>query len=76
MSIDERAQIYNQMNLMDKEWFFQIIMDKDVMVFDAKTSTLHDGCEYNSTMYGICINGTQIQLTIPVIPRRNSDERN
>jgi|TARA_R110000822_G_scaffold55641_1_gene141232 hypothetical protein len=76
MNLDERVRIYNQMNLVDKEWFFQTLMDNDLMVFDAKTSTLHDGCKYNSTMYGIAINGTKIQLIIPVVPRRNSDERN
>jgi|TARA_R110000803_G_scaffold35193_1_gene76322 hypothetical protein len=57
MNTEDRVEIYNELTLLDKQWLFDIILARDVLVFHTESGDLNDGSQYSTG-----INGTQIQL--------------
>ena len=61
MTGQERLENYNSLNLFDKQWLLNVMLDRDVVVWFPREKTLEEGEQYDAT-----INGTQLQLNINV----------
>lgn len=60
MNMEDRVEMYNELTLFDKQWFFDIILSRDVVIFNPVAeggAETQDGSDYDT-----CLNGTQIQF--------------
>jgi hypothetical protein len=57
---DDMFELYKNLNLHQKALLFEILLFEDVSIFNYEHSSLNEACKVGH----VCINGTQIQLTV------------
>ena len=57
---DDMFELYKNLNLHQKALLFEILLFNDVSIFNYEHSSLDEACKVGH----VCINGTQIQLTV------------
>jgi len=65
MTVQERVKTYNSLDLYDKQWLLNVMLENDIVIWmpvgKPASSSLEDGEQYDAT-----INGTRLQLNINV----------
>ena len=60
MNSEDRVEMYNELTLFDKQWFFDAILSRDVIIFNPLAEG--GGETKEGSAYYTCLNGTHIQF--------------